>query len=198
MAGLGKSFLTLAMASGIWLGVQGTALAATCSDMLDIGWPGKIVSNPPTEDRQAIMDLIHTYYWTLDDKDTSGVDSFDELMTNDFTYVACRAGGQVELVAIKDRATLINRTKETFAKLNQSGLRTRHFVSNDILNVTKDGLVEGKFILLVTIQRAASADVPDLDYTASVKVRFKKDGDRWKFIALTLITDTPDVEERAR
>jgi len=187
--------MALAMALGVWLGGPGAALAVECTDKLDLGW---MVSNPAGDDRQAIMDLIHTYYWILDDKDTGGVDNFEDLFTADFTYEACRAGGQLQLTKTKDRAALIVRTKGIFAELTKNALRTRHMVSNTLLMDKKDGVVEGKFVLLVTLQRATSTDVPEFDYVASVKAKFKKESERWKFLSLTLITDTPDVEERAR
>jgi hypothetical protein len=200
MTGLGRAFfrgaIALAMASGIWLGGQGTALAVECSDKLDANWPDATLPNPGADDRQAIMDLISTYYWILDAR--SGEGQFENLFTSDSKYEACRAGGQVQLVTI-DKAALITRTKGIFDELTKNGLQIRHMVSNVLLRDTgKNDVVEGKFTLLVLLQRAVSTDVPEFDYVASVKAKFKKDNEKWKFLSLTLITDTPDVEERAR
>jgi SnoaL-like domain len=189
----------LLLAASILLTLGGTAAAQGCADVIPGNWLPRRVTNPDPADRQAIMDLIHTYYWILDDKDVAGVDNgFPDLFTQELIYEGCRAGGHMQLVKFKGLAALISRTKDQFADLNNRGLRTRHFESNTLLQLTKNDFVQGKFTLLVTIQRSSSADVPELDYTASVKATFAKEDNVWKFATFTLITDTPEVEERAR
>src|SRR5881628_820940 len=67
---------TLVLAFGTWLLLYGTAGAVDCSDDPPTLVLGRPVTNPEPVDRQDIMDLIHSYSWTLDDKDPQG---FEEL-----------------------------------------------------------------------------------------------------------------------
>ena len=201
MARLGGKFFTnqvtmktLALAIGIWLALLGTAVAQ-CSDGKTANQLPLRVTNPDPADRQAIMDLIHSYNWALDDKN---VEDFKELFTNDVTYEACRGGGLEQIFTTKGREPLGSYINGLFIDLTNNGIRTRHIEGNTLLHVRDNDTVEGKTTLLVSIQRDASANVPEFDYTAHLKATFKREGEFWRFSKLTLITDTPEFQERAR
>lgn len=184
---------TLLLGFGVMLG--GTAAAASCVDKINPNWlpPRANIVNPPTADREAIADLIHSYSWALDDKNTA---AFAQLFTSDAQYEACSGGGALQLI----RTTMTSELQGYIADiLSDLGARqARHFESNTLLHQNKDGSVNGKTTLLVTLQWP-DRELPELDYTAVMQETFVKDKEGlWRFSKLTLITDTPGVQARAR
>ena len=150
--------------------------------------------NPSPEDRQEIMDLIHSYSWALDDKDATG---FEELFTVNAVYEACRNGGAADsrsqIIRTTSRAELAMLIAQQFRELEREALQTRHLQTNTILNAVDENTVEEKTTMLVTIQRA-STSTPENDYTAVLKGKLTKDKDGvWRFEQLTLFTDEPQI-----
>jgi len=196
MASTGKNLLkarvrmkALALAAGTFVACQGTAVAQQCIDNIPpSGWlsPGS-VTPPAAEDRLAIMDVISHFFWARDSKDSTGL---NDLFTNDIVYELCTQGGNKQ-VSISNGPNDVNSylgTLTTF--LNLLVLRTRHIASNTILSVNGTDTVVGKTTVLVLLQNAYS-ELPELDYTATLKTEFKKGSDgKWRFRRLTVIGDT--------
>ena len=189
---------TIAIAIGIWLAFPGTGVAQnkTCIDNVP---PARLLNrplnNPLPEDRHAILDLIHSYAWTLEGRDYA---AFIALFTNDAVYEVCRNGGgaQSQIVRTTSQKELEDYIRGQFADLEADELQTRHFLTNTILN-TDDKVVQAKTAMLVIVQQADDA-IPEVDYTAVLKMRIVKVDDIWKFEKLTLFTDTPEFIAKAR
>lgn len=170
------------------------------------------VTNPPTSDRQLIMDLIHRYLWALDEGTFVGM---DDMLTETVTYQLCNGALQqlqkkINREELKDYLRQINTAADAGsgnepgeeadeeADLNgDGGFRTRHFESNTLLHAVDGDTVQGKTALLVTLQFAALT-MPVLDYTATLESTFQKVDGVWKFSTLKLITDGAEVELSAR
>jgi ketosteroid isomerase-like protein len=155
--------------------------------------------NPSPEDSQEIMDLIHSYFWALDDREE---ERFGDLFTNNAVYEACRNGGapdsRSQIFRTMSKAELQERIAEQFRELEGEVIQTRHFPTNTILNAVDENTVEEKTTMLVTIQRA-NTSTPENDYTAVLKGKLTKDKDGvWKFEKLTLFTDEPQIVSKAR
>src|SRR3546814_6492535 len=72
-------------------------------------------------------------------------------------------------------------------------LRTRHFVSNTIIDASQGATVRGKSSMLVLLHIAYSEE-PEFDYSATLKAEFAKGADNiWRFSRLTLLTDSSAV-----
>lgn len=191
---------TIAIAIGIWLAFPGTVVAQnkTCIDNVP---PARLLNrplvNPLPVDWQAILDLIHSYAWTLEDRDDA---AFVALFTKDAVYEVCRNGGpaagQSQIVRTTSQMELQDYIRGQFADLEADQLQTRHFLTNTILN-TSGEIVQAKTAMLVVVQQADDA-IPEIDYTAVLKMRIVKDDDIWKFEQLTLFTDTPVFIAKAR
>lgn len=187
---------TVALAAVSWLVLCGPALAAACTDDAPTLILGRPITNPAPADRNDIMDLFHSYSWTLEDQDPAG---FEELFTDDAVYEACNGGASVQIFKVTSRTELRQRIEEQFATLRTLALQPRHFIANTILNADKDNNVEGKATLLVTIQRGGeNQSSPELDYTGVLKATIVKDGGVWRFKKLTLFTDLPQFITKAR
>jgi SnoaL-like domain len=189
---------TLAFAIGIWLTIDGTALAqqTACSDRSPpASWLPSRVTNPAPEDRQAIMDVIHSYAWALDDRNA---EVLNELFTDDVAYEACSGGGQIQMVRTIDLESLILYLEGQFRDLVSKRFQTRHFETNVLLHSKDKDTVEGKTTLLVTIQRMDDAGIPEFDYTAIRRITFVRVEGIWRIVKLLLTTDTPEVEDRGR
>ena len=184
----------LAILFGVWFMV-GAAAAQGCVDKMTPNWlPPRInIINPAPVDRQAIMDVIYSYNWALDDKNSA---AFAQLFTDDAVYYACSGGGNVQIVTTTANKELDLYIADILSDLGQR--QARHFESNTLLHTKDEKTVIGKTTLLVTLQ-GPDKEVPELDYTAVMKETFVKGDDNiWRFSKLTLITDTPGAQARAR
>ncbi|AXA44804.1 nuclear transport factor 2 family protein [Rhizobium leguminosarum] len=171
------------------IGVQGqpvTACTASGDYLLT-------VTNPQTADRQLIMDLIHRYFWSLDDRTTI---ELDDMLLDGVTYELCNGAGQ-QLEISDNRQELKNYLTEHFTASRQSQFRTRHIESNTLLNSVDVDTVQGKTTVLVTLQ-FSSIEMPVVDYTATLRTTFRRDSNAWKFAKMVLITDSANVRLRAR
>jgi len=206
MLGLGSKILTrwgntkaLVFAIGIGLTLGGTPIAqgAECSNKTPATWLPAIVTSPDPTDRQAIMDLIHSYLWSLDERNIA---NFTPLFTEDASYETCRGGGAVQIFSAGARNGIVQYIETQFADLVKKMFQTRHVESNTLLHSRdKDkDTVDGKSTLLVSIQRAVEAGIPEYDYTAVLLATFKRSENGWRIAKVIIITDTPEVEERAR
>jgi hypothetical protein len=180
--------LLLPLAVATCLALQGTAKAQQqCLDDLDPNWPPPPVTAPEPADRLAIMDVISQYNWARDEQVATGL---EDLFTDDVVYELCTAGGgiQVEMRTGPDEVVSYLGDLTTF--LNELELRTRHLVSNTILDVVDENTVRGKTTVLVLLQSAFS-ESPVLDYTATLKAEYRRGvDDAWRFSKLTLIGDS--------
>ncbi|MBB4231819.1 nuclear transport factor 2 family protein [Rhizobium mongolense] len=188
----------LAAASAIWLISDRPALAVdpVCDDPTAKNWTYPI-TNPEPAERQAIMDLIHRYYWALDEKNAAAI---AEMFTRDANYQVCSGGGGLKRDRRKGPDEVATYFKNLFSNLDHAESRVRHFESNTLLNIVDPnapGTVEAKSAMLAVIQRADN-EVPTLDYAAVLRAVFVKENGAWKFDMLTLITDEPKVMVRAR
>jgi hypothetical protein len=195
MASTGEELLTtqvpmktLALAAGIFFACQGTAIAQPCVDSIPSDWltPGSVTAPAPA-DRLAIMDVISHFFWARDSQVSTGLSN---LFTNDIVYELCTAGGsrQVAMRTGPDDVDAYLGDLTTFLKMLV--LRTRHIESNTILSLKGANTVEGKTTVLVVLQNAYS-ELPEFDYTATLKTEFKKGNDgNWRFSRLTVIGDT--------
>jgi hypothetical protein len=187
----------LAFAIGIWLTLDGTGFAQqACSDRSPPSdWLPAPVTNPEPEDRQAIMDVIHSYAWALDDRNA---DALNELFTDDVVYEACSAGGEIQMVMTTSLEELISYLRGQFQDLVNKRFQTRHFESDALLHLRDPDTVEAKTTLLVSIQRMDDAGIPEFDYTAIRRWTFVRVEGIWRIVKLLLRTDTPEVEDRGR
>ena len=197
---------TLAFAIGIWLTLDGTAFAQqTCTAGPPDPWPAH-VTEPAPEDRQAIMDVIHTYAWTLDDRNAATLEeTLNELFTDPLEYEACSGGGQIQMFKATSLAELVLYLQGQFQDLNNKRFRIRHLEGNVRLRSLDKDTVDGKTTVLVTLQRMDDAAVPEFDYTATRMATFVRTEDEddsgnriWKIEKMALVTDTPEVEDRGR
>src|SRR3546814_21197990 len=80
------------------------ATLPSCEDQLPPGWLSRPITSPAAEDRQAIVDLISSYNWALDNKDPT---AFRALFTANVNYAVCKAGGQERIIAANNRDYLL-------------------------------------------------------------------------------------------
>jgi hypothetical protein len=151
------------------------------------------VTNPPPVDRQLIMDLIHRFYWAVDERQAVGR---DDMFLDGVTYELCNGADQ-QLLVTQDKQDLgVN--LDAYGSAAKDGMyRTRHIESNTLLNAVDVDTVQGKTSVLVTIQYS-SIETPVLDYTATLRSTFRRDGNLWKFAKMVLVTDGAQVRLRAR
>ncbi|WFU11998.1 nuclear transport factor 2 family protein (plasmid) [Rhizobium sp. CB3090] len=151
------------------------------------------VTNPPPDDRQLIMDLIHRYNWALDDGSLVGV---DEMLRDDVTYELCNSI-EKQVVLKTNKLQLEQYLEDLSNELDKNRSMTRHIESNTLLNAVDANTVQGKTTVVVTIQ-FGGIETPVVDYTGALHTVFKKDGSGWKFSSIILITDGPKISFRAR
>jgi hypothetical protein len=151
------------------------------------------VTNPPAADRQLIMDLIHRFYWAVDERQTIGL---DDMFLDGITYELCNGADQ-QLRRTKNKQELDDYLEDYRFQAKDAKYRTRHIESNTLLNAVDVDTVKGKTSVVVTIQYS-SIETPVLDYTATLRSTFRRDGDLWKFAEMVLITDGAKVVLRAR
>ena len=158
-----------------------------CEDPLPAGWLSRPIMSPAPDDRQAIVDLISSYNWALDNKDPT---AFRELFTQNVTYEVCKAEGREQIVKKTDRDAVVVHVQSLMSFLIRRTLRTRHFVSNTIIDATPGQPVRGKSSMLVLLHNGYSLE-PEFDYSATLKAEFTKGTDNvWRFSKLTLLTDS--------
>jgi SnoaL-like domain len=182
--------LLLPLTVAAFLTLQGTAEAVQCEDPMDPEWltPGVNPPIPPTPaDRLAIIDVISHYNWARDDKVSKG---FQDLFTTNVVFEACTDGGNVQVAKRTGPGDVSSYLGNLTAFLNQHNLKTRHITDNTILNVVNQDTVEGKTTVLVTLQNAYS-EIPEVDYTATLKAEFKRVSGGWRFGKLTILVDSP-------
>jgi ketosteroid isomerase-like protein len=192
----------LALGMAVVMTSAGPAIAQTeppdpASTMPDCTYQGTdyllSVTNPPPDDRQLIMDLIHRYNWALDEGSLVGV---DEMLRDDVTYELCNSiEKQVELKTGK--VQLEQYFEDLSNELDHNSAVTRHIESNTLLNAVDANTVQGKTTVVVTIQ-FGGIETPVTDYTGALHTVFKKDSSGWKFASIILITDGPKISFRAR
>jgi SnoaL-like domain len=192
MARTGKvllKVLLLPLAVAACLALQGTAKAQQqqCLDDLDPNWPPPPVTAPSLADRQAIMDLISNYNWARDEQLSAGL---EDLFTDDVVYELCTAGGGIQVATVTGADEVGTYLGSLTTFLNTLKLRTRHLVSNTILDVVDTNTVQGKTTVLVLLQ-SAFLESPLVDYTATLKAEYRRVNGAWRFGRLTLIGDTP-------
>lgn len=151
------------------------------------------VSNPPAEDRQAIMDLIHRFFWALDE---GTPDNLKDLFLDSATYELCNAANQTIERKLSNKE-LVGYLADFGSEEKRVEYRTRHFESNTILNAVDRDTVEAKTAVLVTIQYS-SYETPIPDYTATIQSTVKRDGRVWKIKSMVIITDGAEIRLRAR
>ncbi|WP_341487977.1 nuclear transport factor 2 family protein [Pararhizobium sp. A13] len=151
------------------------------------------VTNPAPADRQLIMDLLHRYFWALDEGKPLGLDT---LLLDGVIYELCD-GREFQLKITKNKQDLIVYLKEIQAERDKVVYKTRHMESNTLLHSVDIDTVQGKTALLVTVQFAA-LPMPVLDYTATLHTTFRRDGSLWKFSKMMLVVDGAVVKASAR
>lgn len=157
-----------------------------CVDQLPPGWLSRPITSPAAEDRQAIMDLISSYNWALDNKDPT---AFGDLFTENVVYEVCKAGGNEQVFETDNRDDVLVYVQQLMNFLISNALRTRHYVSNTIIDASEGKTVRGKSTMLVLLHSAVSEE-PEFDYSATLKAEFEKGEDNlWRFSRFTLITD---------
>jgi hypothetical protein len=151
------------------------------------------VTDPPAIDRQLIMDLIHRFYWAVDERQAVGR---DDMFLDGVTYELCNGADQ-QLLETQNKQELGVELDAYATQATTKSYRTRHIESNTLLDAVDVDTVRGKTSVLVTIQYS-SIETPVLDYTATLRSTFRRDGNLWKFAKMVLITDGAQVKLRAR
>jgi hypothetical protein len=206
MTSIGGKFASRALSKGALLGfgfllaftgaaTAPTAQAAGAPAIMCTGTGDYLltVTNPPPVDRQLIMDLIHRFYWSVDERQAVGR---DEMFLDGVTYELCNGADQ-QLLATQNKQDLEVNLDDYGTAAKDGRYRTRHIESNTLLNAVDVDTVQGKTSVLVTIQYS-SIETPVLDYTATLRSTFRRDGNLWKFAKMVLITDGAQVRLRAR
>jgi SnoaL-like domain len=188
MARTQQALSVLPFAVAACLVLEGPAEATQCSDNMPPDWLTPPVTAPAPVDRLAIMDVISHYDWARDEKVSTG---FEDLFTSNVVYEVCTDGGNTQLIQTTGPDNVASYLSGLTDFLKERNLRTRHLTSNTILNVVNQDTVEGKTTVLVLLQNAYS-EIPELDYTATLKAEFKRGIDgAWRFGKLTVLLDTP-------
>ena len=168
------------------------SFAAVCENHPDVGWLLK-PNDPPPSDEIAIRKLLARYHWALDDHRSL---QLEDLFDDKVVYELCNAAGD-QLTMANDSGKLKSYLGLYFASFDQSGTQPRHIESNTLLNAIDANTVEGKSTVVVTLQHS-DIETPVLDYTGELRTEFKKVGNAWRFSRITLITDGPRLQLRAR
>ena len=171
----------------------GQAVAEQCANGPDKVWLNE-PTDPPASDEKAITKLISLYHWALDDQRMSDL---PDLFVDDVKFELCNAAGD-RLAFKASKTDLLTYIQAYIISAIQKGKpQTRHTASNTLLNAKDADTIEGKTTIVVTLQHS-DIETPVLDYTGALRTVFKRDGDAWKFAEITLITDGPRLELRAR
>lgn len=179
-----------ALVCGCCFAFSGTALADTCGTEATLGWN---VKNPPAEDRQAILDLLSRYAWTIDERNAAAFAGLFAKPKSSY-YEICSGDASILKLTLdlgpESPEDLLEQMKIIVKKLKDDKLQTRHLVTNTLFNVDDTGkTVNTKSIVLVTLQDSHSP-APILDYSADARATFVKgDDDTWRFQSLTIHAD---------
>jgi hypothetical protein len=190
LLGLSFFFAFMAAAAAQSTTPAPAALAPQCDD------PGDYlltVTNPAPDDRQLIMDLLHRYFWALDDGTAVAL---DDMLLDGVTYQLCDARF-LELQKKTNRQDLKGYLGGIEDEKDRVEYTTKHIESNTLLNSVDIDTVQGKTALLVTVQFAA-LPAPVVDYTATLHTTFRRDGNLWKFSKMMLVVDGAVVKASAR
>jgi hypothetical protein len=177
---------------GIGLAATGQTMAVDCVNHPDTVWLAT-ANDPGAADDRAIRKLIYLYNWALDDH---RVAQLDGLFTDSVFYELCNAAGD-QLAQKNGKDQLEGYLNDYFNEFVDRGTQPRHVESNTLLHAVDANTVQGKTTVVVTLQHP-DIETPVLDYTGVLRSEFKKVGNVWKFSAMTLITDGPRLELRAR
>ncbi|MDX8450357.1 nuclear transport factor 2 family protein [Mesorhizobium captivum] len=179
-----------ALICGFCLAFGGTALADSCGTEAPYGWN---IKNPPAEDRQAILDLLSRYAWTIDERNAAAFAGLFAKPKSSY-YEICSTSSSILKLTLdlgpESPDDLLEQMKIIVKKLETDHLQTRHLVTNTLFNVDDTGkTVNTKSIVLVTLQDSHSP-APVLDYSADARATFVKgDDDTWRFQSLTIHAD---------
>jgi hypothetical protein len=168
------------------------SLAVDCVNDPSKAWVTTAKDPAPSDDR-AIRNLISTYNWALDSHLPSQLEG---LFADNVFYELCNAAGE-QLVQTTDDEQLTIYLNEYFKGFVKRGTQSRHIESNTLLYMIDDRNVQGKTTVAVTLQHP-DIETPVLDYTGVLRTTFTKVGDTWLFSKITVITDGPRLELRAR
>ena len=186
---LTKSLLLIA---GIWLLLQGTAIAQSsstaCSGSIPPNWPSPPLSKPNPLDSQEINDLVSRYGLALENKDGT---SLGDILDANVTYEVCNAGGGPQNVLKNNRNEVLAYYNNLWPALTIQNLTAQHLSSNLILNSTGPDSVEGRFTQVVFLQ--TSFGPPQPDYTGTVRATFTKQSGVWRFQSFLLISTIPNL-----
>lgn len=184
-----------AVGLGIFVTVASAAeqsVAAPCENHPDVAWL-LTANDPPAADEIAIRKLLTRYNWALDDHRSL---QLENLFADEIFYELCNAAGD-QLMTASDSGKLKDYLGIYFDGFDKRATQPRHIESNTLLNMVDANTVEGKSTVAVTLQHP-DIETPVLDYTGELRTEFKKDGNIWRFAKITLITDGPRLELRAR
>ncbi len=191
------SMKMLVLATGIWLLLQGTAIAQTCSGQIPPNFPTPPVTQPNPADRQTIEDLVSRYSSALENKDGTAL---SDILDQNVTFEVCKAGGNIQDFLATSRNQVLAYYTDLWPALSNQGLTTQHIFSKLILNKTGPNTVEGAFTQLVFLQTSFGALNPD--YSGRIKATFVRQAGDWRFENILLISVIPDlgggIEARAR
>src|SRR5690606_36016285 len=99
----------------------------------------------------------------------------------------CRGEGAEQIFSADNRDDLLLHVQKLITFLINNGLRTRHLVSNTIIDASQGATVRSKSTMLVLLHNTYSEE-PEFDYSASIKAEFTKGADNvWRFSKLTLL-----------
>ena len=127
------------------------------------------------QDRMEIFELISKYSHTWDSKDSV---AWAALFTDTAISQTYMAG---ELV-LESTSTVerLNGAKSRHAMFTENGIQTRHFQTNTVLTLDRNGTVSGETVFSVAWQYSAE-DEPRLMHTGIYRDKFTKTPAGWRF-----------------
>lgn len=182
------SMKMLVLATGIWLLLQGTAIAQTCSGQIPPNFPTPPITQPNPAVVQAIENLVSQYQSALENKDGTALSN---ILDQNVTFEVCTAGGNIQDFLATNRNQVLAYYTNLWAALTNQGLTTQHISSNLILNTTGPNMVEGKFTQVVFLQTSFGG--PQNDYTGRVRATFVRQTGVWQFQSFLLISNIPNL-----
>lgn len=168
------------------------ALSDACVNNPNVVWLAT-ANEPGPDDERAIRKLLSTYNWALDDHRAQQLDG---LFADTIYYEMCNAAGDrlAQATGVDETSAYLNNYFKEFVR---DVTQTRHIESNTLLDLVDADTVRGKSTVVVTLQHS-DIETPVLDYTGVLRTEFTKVDNVWKFSKITLITDGPRLELRAR